>query len=136
MLIIRLQRTGSRNHPAFRIVLTEKHRAAKKKALKVLGAYNPVSKKLELTNKEELLARLQQNVAVSPTVHNLLISKNIIQGKKVRAWRPKRKSEEKSEAEKPAEPADAPAQAKTEPEQATEKKPEKTDQPEEKAAKG
>ena len=91
MLTIRLQRTGTKNKPAFRLVLAEAHRAAGKKALEVLGHYNPRNKELGIRNKERLEYWIEKHVSVSPTVHNLLIEKKIMEGKKVKAWQPKKK---------------------------------------------
>ena len=99
MLTIRLQRTGRKNSPDFRIVLAEKHRAASKKVVEVFGQYNPRTKNFYLSNKEGLLARIKKNIEVSPTVHNLLIEKKIIEGQKVKAWRPKRKEAEETKDE-------------------------------------
>ena len=49
MLMIRFQRIGRTNDPAFRIVLTEKTRAAKAGSInEQLGTYNPRSKALTL----------------------------------------------------------------------------------------
>lgn len=41
MLRIRLQRTGNKNNPTFRLVVTEKSNAAKGKSLEFLGHYLP-----------------------------------------------------------------------------------------------
>jgi small subunit ribosomal protein S16 len=91
MLTIRLQRTGTKNKPSFRIVLAEAHRAAGKKSLEVLGHYNPKSKELGIKDKERLTQLITNHTSVSPTVYNLLIEKQIITGKKVKAWQPKKK---------------------------------------------
>lgn len=101
MIIIRLQRTGSKNSPDFRIVLAEKHRSASKKVIAVLGQYNPITKKLNIKNQEELEKRLVQHVELSPTIHNLFITHKVMQGKKIQAWKPRRKA--------PAETTAAPA---------------------------
>lgn len=42
MLIIRLARVGRRNHPAFRVVLTEHSKSAKAGYTEVLGSFNPL----------------------------------------------------------------------------------------------
>lgn len=47
MLKIRLSRVGRKHVPLFRIVVTEHSQAAKHGYIKVLGHYNPVTKKLE-----------------------------------------------------------------------------------------
>lgn len=99
MLTIRLQRTGARNQPQFRVVLAEAHRAAGKKVLEILGHYNPRNKELGIKNKERLDYWVAQNVSISPTVRNLLIEKKFLGGSKVKAWRPKPK--EKVEEAKP-----------------------------------
>ncbi len=41
MLVIRLQRTGRENTPAYRIVVSEKTKSAKKGALEIIGHYLP-----------------------------------------------------------------------------------------------
>jgi len=93
MLTIRLQRVGRKNQPVFRIVLAEKHRAAQKKAVETLGVYNPRNK--EFTAKEERIKHwLGKHIQLSPTVHNLFVTKKLIDAKKVRAWQPRRKAQE------------------------------------------
>src|SRR5258708_1087059 len=92
MLIIRLQRTGIKNKPSFRIVLAESHRAAGKQAIEVLGHYNPKHKDFGIKDPERLKYWLEQNVSVSPTVLNLLVEKKMGEGKKVKAWQPKKKA--------------------------------------------
>lgn len=104
MLIIRLQRVGRKNQPVFRIVLAEKHRAAKKHAKEILGHYNPISKEFGLRDESRLKYWIEQHVQISPTAHNLLVTKGLLPGKKVQAWRPK---------VKPAEPASATPEATT-----------------------
>jgi small subunit ribosomal protein S16 len=98
MLTIRLQRTGRKNAPDFRIVLAEKHRSATKKILEIFGEYNPRTKQFQLRDEAGLLKWVKRGVELSPTVRNLLIARKLIDGKKVKAWRPKVK-------EKPAVPA-------------------------------
>ena len=113
MLTIRLQRVGRKNSPDFRIVLAEKHRSASKKIMQVFGKYNPKTKDFSLSNQDALLDRIKQNIEVSPTVKNLLIQKKLIEGKKVKAWRPKIK--EKTEEEtKPEKVADKKVEEKSE----------------------
>lgn len=111
MLTIRLQRTGTKNKPQFRLVLAEAHRSASKKFLEVLGHYNPGNKQFGLKNEERLKYWLGQHVQLSPTVHNLLVEKKLISEKKVKAWRPKVKAKTDAPAEAQAA---APAAAATE----------------------
>jgi small subunit ribosomal protein S16 len=91
MLTLRLQRTGTKNKASFRIVLTEAHRAAGKKALEVLGHYNPRRKDFAIKDEERLKYWIGQHVSMSPTVHNLLVEKKMLDGKKVKAWQPPKK---------------------------------------------
>ncbi len=80
--MIRFQRIGRTNDPAFRIVLIEKERAAKAGNInELLGTYNPKSKALNL--KEDRI-KYWISVGAQPTdsIHNLLISQKIIEGKK------------------------------------------------------
>jgi small subunit ribosomal protein S16 len=126
MLTIRLQRAGKKNRPEYRIILAEKTSAASKKFLEVLGNYNPHTKALILRNQERLQYWISQRVALSPTVHNLLVSNNLITEKKTQAFTIPKKpvvAEEKP-AEVVAEPA--PESAPTEPAPAPEVAPEAT----------
>jgi small subunit ribosomal protein S16 len=93
MLTIRLQRTGSKNRPSFRLVLAEAHRSASKRFLEVLGHYNPRSKEFGIKDEERLKYWLGQNVQLSPTVHNLLVTKKFVDAKKVQAWKAKKSAE-------------------------------------------
>ena len=102
MLTIRLQRTGTKNRPSFRIVLAEAHRAASKKVLEVLGHYNPLNKEFGIKNKERLAYWLGKHVAVTPTVHNLLVEQKLVEAKKVKAWQPKKKNTPEGQAAAPA----------------------------------
>jgi small subunit ribosomal protein S16 len=116
MLTIRLQRTGTKNKPAFRIVLAQSYRSASKTAIEVLGHYNPKRKDFAIKDQERLKYWLGQHVAVSPTVHNLLVEKKMLDAKKVKAWsaKPKEGGESpaaetpKAEVQAPAASAEAP----------------------------
>jgi ribosomal protein S16 len=97
MLTIRLQRTGKKNAASFRIVVAEK--AA------------PVSKKFNLKNPDRIQYWISQRIEISPTVHNLLVTKGILKADKVQAFKIKKKPEaEKSADAQAAAPA---AQAPT-----------------------
>ena len=110
MLTIRLQRTGSKNKPAFRIVLAQAHKAASKKFLEVLGHYNPVTKQFLVKNEERLKYWLSQHVKLSPTIHNLLVEKKLLDEKKVKAWNPKKKPQAEAQPAAQA-PAASPQEA-------------------------
>ncbi len=113
MLTIRLQRTGTKNRPTFRLVLAQAHRAASKRFIEILGHYNPRNKQFGLKSEERLKYWLGQNVHLSPTVHNLLVEKKFVDGKKVKAWQPKKKEAAEGEAAAEA-PSSAPAAAPAE----------------------
>ena len=122
MLTIRLQRVGRKNSPDFRIVLAEKHRSASKQILQVFGKYNPRTKDFNLSDQDALLARIKQNIEMSPTVKNLLIQNKLIEGKKVKAWRPKIKEKTESSSVPPQAGVASADKAEAKPEQATDKK--------------
>ncbi len=83
MLMIRFQRIGRTNDPAFRIVVLEKERAAKAgNIVELLGTYNPKSKALTL-NEEHVKHWIAQGAQPTGSIHNLLINKKVIEGKKV-----------------------------------------------------
>lgn len=109
MLIIRLQRSGKRHKPEFRIVLAEKTASASKKFQEILGYYNPRNKAFTVKDEARLKYWIDQHVELSPTVHNLLVSKSLIQGSKVQAFKvPKKPAEPEApatEAAPQAEPA-------------------------------
>lgn len=108
MLTIRLQRTGRKNQASFRIVLAEKYRAASKKVVEILGHYNPRTKEFGVKDQERLNYWITQHAELSPTVHNLFVSKGLLNLPKVKAWKPKQKPAEAKGAETPA-PQVAPA---------------------------
>lgn len=103
MLMIRFQRTGRTNDPAFRIAVLEKERAAKAgNIVELLGTYNPRSKALTL-NEESVKSWIAKGAQPTDSIRNLLINKGIIEGKKVNAL-PK-KTPQKNEAAIAAEAA-------------------------------
>ena len=112
MLMIRFQRIGRTNDPAFRIVVLEKEHAAKAgNILELLGTYNPRSKALTL-DEEQVKYWISKGAQPTDSIHNLLINKGVIQGKKVNALPKKtpQKSEEAIAAEAAAKiAAEAPA---------------------------
>jgi small subunit ribosomal protein S16 len=91
MLIIRFQRVGKKNQASFRIVLAEKQKSAKKKFIENLGHYNPRTKDFAIPKPERLQYWVGQHVQISPSVNNLLVTKGLLKGEKVKAWKPKRK---------------------------------------------
>ncbi|MDO8566844.1 MAG: 30S ribosomal protein S16 [bacterium] len=81
--MIRFQRIGRTNDPAFRIVVLEKERAAKTgNIVELLGTYNPRSKALTL-NEERVKEWIAKGAQPTGSIHNLLINKGVIAGKKI-----------------------------------------------------
>lgn len=91
MLIIRFQRVGRTNDPAFRVVVTEKQNAAKKKHLEILGSYHPKTKHTVL-RAERIKHWLSKGAQVSDTAHNLLVKNKVIEAK-LRSIKIKQKAE-------------------------------------------
>jgi len=100
MLVIRLIRTGKKNTPSFRIVLTEKTAAPQSgKFLEILGFYRPVHKEVGL-KAERIKYWLSQGAQVSETVHNLLVDQGLLKGPKIKKRiKPKKKTEEATSGE-------------------------------------
>ena len=82
MLVIRLQKVGKKLTANFRVVVTQKTAAAKRKYLELLGNLNRKSKAVSL-NKERILYWTSKGAQLSDTVHNLLVSQSIISGAKI-----------------------------------------------------
>ena len=118
MLTIRFQRKGRKNDPSFRIVVLEKARSPKAgNPLEVLGSYHPKTKDT-IINADKVKHWMGKGAQVSGTVHNLLITKGVIQGKKVNVLQkkhpPKKEGEEAKVAAAPAAPAPAEPEAPAE----------------------
>lgn len=73
MLVIRLQRTGRKNLPSYRIVAAEKARPVKGKFLEILGHYLPALKTPEIkVDTERVTALIGKGAIPSDTVARLL----------------------------------------------------------------
>ena len=83
MLKIRMQRTGRINTPSYRIVVVE-HTASPKagKFVDKVGTYDPKSKQRVL-DAERIKHWLSVGAKPSATVHKMLVSLGIIEGKKI-----------------------------------------------------
>ena len=113
MLMIRFQRIGRTNDPAFRIVVLEKERSPKAgNPLELVGTYNPKTK--AFTVKEDRIKEwMSKGAQVSPSLHNLLLNKGVITGKKINVLPKKTYTAPVVEAPVEAAPAavEAPAEA-------------------------
>jgi small subunit ribosomal protein S16 len=83
MLKIRLQRTGRKHEPTYRLVLTDSRNSAKTgRFLEILGNHDFRSDKASI-KKDRVLHWISTGAKPTPTVHNLLVTEKIIEGKKV-----------------------------------------------------
>lgn len=83
MLTIRLQRVGRKNDPSFRVILVEAKRAAKTGNYKeMLGSYDARTDRVDL-RADRIKHWIAQGATVSDTVHNILVSQKVIEGKKI-----------------------------------------------------
>ena len=76
MLMIRFQRRGRKNDPAFRIVVTEKRSKPQSGGVEILGSHHPKTKETVLKN-ERILYWLSKGAKASDTVKNLLVKKGV-----------------------------------------------------------
>lgn len=92
MLMIRFQRVGRTNDPAFRIVLAEKRSKPKSGEIEILGNFYPKTKAINM-DAARILYWLSKGAKASPRVHNLLITHKIITGTKVNVVKAKKQTE-------------------------------------------
>ena len=82
MLRIRLQRTGRKHEPTFRLVLTDSKNSTKSgKFLEILGSHN-FRKDGTVLKGERIKHWISVGAQVSDTAHNLLVTQKVIAGKK------------------------------------------------------
>jgi len=120
MLMMRLQRVGRKNDPSYRIVVTDKRTGVKSDShIDRLGSYNPKTKNF-IIDADKAREWLSKGVQPSDTMHNLLITKKVIEGKKINVLPRKspiideeavKKAEEEAAAKVEAERAAAEAEA-------------------------
>jgi len=83
MLVIRFLRTGKKNQPSFRIVVTEKSRATKSgRFVERLGFWNPLTKQKTL-NADRIKYWISKGACPSASVYNLLVKEKVLEGKKI-----------------------------------------------------
>lgn len=123
MLMIRMSRRGKKKYPTYKIVIQEKSKDPWGKALEFLGNYNPHTK--EFACKEDRIKYwLSVGAQMSATVNNLLVKKNIIEGKKMKAAKfNKKKSSQKESSPEEKEENKKEASEKQEEEKTTKEKP-------------
>jgi small subunit ribosomal protein S16 len=115
MLTIRLFRTGKRNQPLFKIVVTDKRRPPRGgRFVEEVGFYNPL-KKEKILKAERIKYWISVGAKPSPTIFNLLVSEKIVEGKKIPAHKKKKIKETASASvAAPASQAEKPAETPTE----------------------
>jgi len=99
MLKIIFSRRGKRNQPFFRLIVLEKTKDPWGDFLEDLGYYNPLTKKGSF-KVERIKHWLSHGAQPSGRIHNLLIDKGVIKGKKVKVTKTKPKKGEKKEVQK------------------------------------
>lgn len=79
MVVIRLSRVGKKNHPTFRIIVSDKRKDTVGTYLELLGSYDPhaTPSKIEI-NAERAKHWLSVGAQPSDSVHNLLVDQGII----------------------------------------------------------
>jgi small subunit ribosomal protein S16 len=99
MLVIRFFRTGKKNQPTFKIVVTDKRKPPKAgRFVEEVGFYNSLTKE-KVLSADRIKYWLSVGAKPSDTVHNFLVSEKIIEGKKI----PSHKKSKKETKEEPVE---------------------------------
>jgi len=84
MLKIRLQRVGRKHEPVFRLVVVDSHRSTKSgKFIEILGNFDSRRGEEAKFDSEKIKHWITQGAKTSDTVHNMLVSRKIIEGKKI-----------------------------------------------------
>lgn len=83
MLCIRFFRTGKKNQPFFKLVVTDKRKPPRGgRFVEQVGFWNPLTKEKKL-QAERIKYWLSVGVKPSDSVYNLLIREKILEGKKI-----------------------------------------------------
>ncbi|MBU4332602.1 30S ribosomal protein S16 [Patescibacteria group bacterium] len=109
MLTIRFARIGKKKQPYYRLIINEKTKDTFGDFLENLGHYNPRTKKTVL-KADRIKYWLSCGAGTSDTVHNLLVKEGVIEAKKVKAWKPKKKETKDDKAVGAAEKAEKSAE--------------------------
>lgn len=113
--MIRLQRTGRKHEPTFRLVLTDSKNSTKSgKYLEVLGSHDPRNPDKTIINTERVTTLVSTGAQLSDTVHNLLISKKVIKGKKINVLPKKTPTKSDSASDSAKATSDKPAETTSE----------------------
>lgn len=105
MLMIRMQRIGRKNDPAFRMLVLEKTSSPKAGTYTdLVGTYNPKTKAFT-ADADRIKHWMSVGAQVSPSLMNLLVEKKVLEGSKVQVI--SKSNLEKNVAKKAAEEAAA-----------------------------
>ncbi|MBU1014999.1 30S ribosomal protein S16 [Patescibacteria group bacterium] len=97
MLVIRLFRTGRKNQPVYKIVVTEKtNPPAAGRFVEEVGFFDPLTKERRL-KPERIKEWLSKGAQPSDTVYNMLVKEGVLEGKKI----PVHKKSKKAQPEAP-----------------------------------
>lgn len=89
---------GRKHIPVFRVVLTDSKNSTKSgKFIEVLGSHDPRNDKALVLNADRIKYWMSQGAKVTDTMHNMLVSQKIIEGKKINKL-PKKSPIKKAEA--------------------------------------
>ena len=104
MLKIRLQRTGRKHEPTFRVVLTDSKNGPKSnKYIKNLGWYDSrLKNKIDQLDIETIKKYMKEGAHLSVTLHNFLVSNKAIEGKKINALPKKSPTKKETDTEEKA----------------------------------
>lgn len=111
MLSIRLSRTGKKNQPSYRLIVSEKTKDPWGTYLEILGYYNPRNEaKITALKEERLKYWISKGAQLSATVNNLLVTAGVVNAPKMKVQRRKKVKggEEVKSAEVPKAKAEAP----------------------------
>lgn len=99
MLMVRLQRVGRKHEPVFRLVLTDSKNSPKSgKFLEILGHYDTRRSEKAEFKTERVKYWMGNGAKLSDTVHNLLVERKVIEGKKINVLPHKSPIKKESEA--------------------------------------
>jgi small subunit ribosomal protein S16 len=100
MLVIRFLRSGKKNQPSFKIVVVEKTKSSTSgRFIEQVGFYNPLTKE-KVLREERIKYWISVGAKPLATVHNLLVSGKIVEGKKIPKHKKAKKLEEKGGEDK------------------------------------
>lgn len=109
MLSIRLKRIGKKHQAAYRVVVSERRHKMVGVHTEDLGWYNPGQDKGEFKI-DRIKYWMSTGASISDTLHNLLLKRKLIEGKKI-AKHKQPKIDPNAKAATAAKPAEAPAEA-------------------------